>query len=265
MQHATISLIGLLRADSTVLDNFHIPEGLDKSTLFDEIIMECSEMEIVYPEPEFFKTAVGIWSMGQLANWEKLWKMYSLEYNPIENYDRYEDSHDYGVNKDNEVTNGSRGGGTKQTSAKNNTNTSTDTETRNMKDENTYTSHQEYDNTSQVKAFNESSWADREHNNGTTDENGKNTLEMTGTDKHKIDGSGDELTTTSTTQNESTNGNTDRNATNDLWRWGHTHGNIGVTTTQQMMEQELAFWGEKFNIYDFICREFKERFCILIY
>ena len=40
-------------------------------------------------------------------------------------------------------------------------------------------------------------------------------------------------------------------------------GNIGVTTTQQMIEQERNV--AKFNLYDTITEEFKLRFCILVY
>lgn len=41
------------------------------------------------------------------------------------------------------------------------------------------------------------------------------------------------------------------------------HGNIGVTTTQQMMKEERET--AVFNVYDFIIEAFKERFCIMIY
>lgn len=40
-------------------------------------------------------------------------------------------------------------------------------------------------------------------------------------------------------------------------------GNIGVTTTQQMIEQERNI--SEFNIYDYIVRSFKRRFCIMLY
>lgn len=46
-------------------------------------------------------------------------------------------------------------------------------------------------------------------------------------------------------------------------RNGRAHGNIGVTTTQQMIEQERNV--VKFNIYDYIVDSFKNRFCILVY
>ena len=41
------------------------------------------------------------------------------------------------------------------------------------------------------------------------------------------------------------------------------YGNIGVTTTQQMIEAEREV--VKFNIVDYIIGSFKKRFCILIY
>lgn len=41
------------------------------------------------------------------------------------------------------------------------------------------------------------------------------------------------------------------------------HGNIGVTTTQQMMKEERE--AAVFNLYDFIIEAFKKRFCIMIY
>lgn len=47
---------------------------------------------------------------------------------------------------------------------------------------------------------------------------------------------------------------------------GHTlraHGNIGVTTTQEMIKQQRQI--ELFNIYDIIIEDFKMRFCILVY
>lgn len=40
-------------------------------------------------------------------------------------------------------------------------------------------------------------------------------------------------------------------------------GNIGVTMTQELIERERAIM--EFNIYDYIIRSFKRRFCLLIY
>ena len=59
----------------------------------------------------------------------------------------------------------------------------------------------------------------------------------------------------------STTGRTDINTDNT--RTGHTHGNIGVTTSQQMLEAELNI--SKWNIYENIAKLFANEFCVMIY
>lgn len=46
-------------------------------------------------------------------------------------------------------------------------------------------------------------------------------------------------------------------------RKGRAYGNIGVMSTQQMIEMQREV--VKFNIYDYICESFQRRFCLLIY
>lgn len=43
----------------------------------------------------------------------------------------------------------------------------------------------------------------------------------------------------------------------------HAHGNIGVTTTQQLIREQRDI--DLFNLYDIIIEDFKIRFCILVY
>lgn len=57
-------------------------------------------------------------------------------------------------------------------------------------------------------------------------------------------------------------GGTDKNQFNDSLTRTET-GNIGVTTTQQMLKEERE--AAVFNIYDHIIEAFKKRFCIMIY
>lgn len=42
------------------------------------------------------------------------------------------------------------------------------------------------------------------------------------------------------------------------------YGNIGVTTSQQMLESEISL-RSKYDMYDIITSEFKQKFCIMIY
>lgn len=57
-------------------------------------------------------------------------------------------------------------------------------------------------------------------------------------------------------------GGTDSNLFNDSLTRTES-GNIGVTTTQQMLKEERE--AAVFNIYDHIIEAFKKRFCIMIY
>lgn len=45
---------------------------------------------------------------------------------------------------------------------------------------------------------------------------------------------------------------------------GRIHGNIGVTTNQQMIREELELRARG-NIVDIIAEDFKQRFCLLVY
>ena len=48
-----------------------------------------------------------------------------------------------------------------------------------------------------------------------------------------------------------------------LKRTMHTSGNIGVTTTQQMIQAQRDI--VRFTVYDTILQDFKERFCVQVY
>ena len=93
--------------------------------------------------------------------------------------------------------------------------------------------------TGKVAAFNSSSLADKNQNSGTS----------SATD-----------TETATTQYGKTKQETFSKSDSETIR---AHGNIGVTTTMQMIKEQRDI--VKFNLYDIITEEFKLRFCILIY
>lgn len=50
----------------------------------------------------------------------------------------------------------------------------------------------------------------------------------------------------------------------DITRNNHTSGNIGVTTSQQMLEQEIEV-SAKLNVMKMMVDSFKNRFCLLVY
>lgn len=239
MREATVSLLGMLNYDSTVLDSLTYPEGLDGDVLKDNLIAETAELELLYSSPYVLKSLIGIWSRKQNPVWEKLYATTQFEYDPIENYNRYEE-----VIED---TNGTKsaseqhGGTDSVASASGHTATDSGTDTT--------TGSRETDHS--VAGFNTASAAlqskDEEMSSGSLT-HGKTTTEM---------GTTSDTTTYGKTITDSAE------ETGSLERESHMHGNIGVTTTQQMIEQEREV--DKFNIYDYIIQEFKQRFCLMVY
>lgn len=66
------------------------------------------------------------------------------------------------------------------------------------------------------------------------------------------------------TNNGSNTGWTSDTSNSTGYHSGRVHGNIGVTTSQQMLQAELDI-APKLNVYDFIINSFKNRFCLQVY
>lgn len=89
---AKITLIGLNNfTDGHIFDLMSLPSGIDKNALINNILLNVGEFELLYPDAEFLKLAIGNWASVNSFTFEQLYKAYRSEYNPIENYDRYED------------------------------------------------------------------------------------------------------------------------------------------------------------------------------
>lgn len=221
-----LTVEGLYNYDDTLFDGFNVPEGLVKQIAIDTILMRTRELEILYPDFNYMKTRITIWSNKYQINWKKLYDTTVLEYNPIENYDRMEDWTD----TDDETS----------TSARDNTRNTTNT----VKSTSTNEIMNSVNVTDQNTAFN-AGLADhaKQITDGDTTENGSITNTETGKD----------------TENENVNGG----RTGRHTRTGRAHGNIGVTTSQQMIQSERDL--VIFNLYDVIAESFIENFCLMVY
>ena len=196
MSQAKLTLIGLYNYDNTIFDLLNVPEGITKDTLVNNILLRSSEFEVLYPDPDFLKSAIGDFSNAWQPTFERWVNALTLEYNPLENYDRKEDW----------------------------------TDTRNG------------------------------HNSGTT----SGRTNSTTTNKVSAYDAGDDLTTHDQdtivgADSSSSSGESHEGAKHD----GRVHGNIGVTTSQQMLisELDLGYW----NIYEKITDLFLTHFVIPIY
>ena len=206
-RQAWISFLGLYNWDDTLFENLALPEGFtadDKTILINNLLMETAELEVIYPDPDFMKSAIEAWSGKEVINWDRLYKLMLMEYNPIENYNRVEDS-----------DNQNRGA---------TTHSGKDISQGSASD--TITNH--------ITSFdsNDLQTHDRSQDiSGITDEirHGHVITDTTGYHLHS-----------------------------------QISGNIGVTTSQQMAEQEIDIT-PKLNIFDIIIKSFISRFCLLVY
>lgn len=82
-----LSIKGMYDFDNTVLDNLIVPEGIDLNDVKDNILLNCAELEVIYPELETMKSAIGIWARSEQTIWKKLLDTMTVEYNPIWNVD----------------------------------------------------------------------------------------------------------------------------------------------------------------------------------
>lgn len=99
--------------------------------------------------------------------------------------------------------------------------------------------------------------------NESNSENSVNTGESTGrvagfNSSELLDNSGASTNVSRTASNNVSRSDGDTNN-----RKGRIWGNIGVTTTQTMIEEQRHV--VKFNIYDFIINDFIKRFCLMMY
>lgn len=218
MSLAKITLIGCYNYDKTVLDGLFF-ENVDNETLKNILLMQCGEFELLYPDFNFMKNSIKVFSEKWKWCVAKWVRAINIEYNPIENYDRFES---YG-GEENVVNSAIMNNAQKATSNFN----------RGGSDVN--------NSEAKTSSYNSNVYQP-DNTNRTTNTYGLN----------------------ESNNNESFNNNkteTIEKRTPKLEN--HIHGNIGVTTNQQMLKSEfdIALW----NLYENICELFKSEFCIMTY
>lgn len=115
---ATLSLLGLYSFRGDILDDFKLPEGIDRDDFVEMLLFDTAELELLTPDPDIMKLLLGRWSNVRINAWSKMLDTETVEYNPIHNYDRQEDWVDDGTgsvkNSGSNITDLSVAGLTKQ-------------------------------------------------------------------------------------------------------------------------------------------------------
>ena len=222
-QMASTGLLDLLYYDDTIMDNFTVPDGIDRKLALDTIYQRCGLTPLYHPDPAWLKFYVGRWCSKNAKTWEELYKTTIQDYNPIYNYDRTEETTDTrsGTRKLSEDTSSN----TKQNGDTSVTDTSSDSSEHTLSADNSDSYEPGYKDVSSRQDTQASESSNR------VDVTGDRAVdETTGeTYSHKL----------------------------------RAYGNVGVTTTQEMLEAQRKV--VRYNIYNEIADSFKDEFCLYIY
>ena len=196
-------------------------KGVSKDQLIEHFLLSYGDLTPVYQDLKYLRRHVT--SVAHSLQWsiDHLWEVTQLEYNPIENYDRMENWTD-------------SGNCTFQKGK-------VDPEETVNKGNVTTTFGKVSDSTHKVAAFNSS------------------TPEVANTDNTTDSGSDSQTFGADTSHGSVTNG-LDESTTNGTHD-GRIHGNIGVTTSQQMIHQEIDLT-KAYNFLDEVCKLYADRLLI---
>ena len=279
---ANLSPLGLYNWDQTIFDLMQIPEALNRETLIDNLLAETAELEVLYPNPVVFKNLLGVWSAKNLDVWNRLYATTQYDYNPIENYNRYETGSDSGTGRtthsgtDTTTETTTHGGTDQRTEAithggSETENTTSDIEQggQDVVNGSRTTGHWIAGFDSQPVSADDDGLVKqtRDQEDGTTTTTYGRTEEGQGT---RTTNFGKTENVQETMNHGETIGKTGGlthgeqvATTNEGEHELHAHGNIGVTTTQKLIREQRQV--DLFNLYDIIIEDFKMRFCILVY
>lgn len=245
--------------NKSLFDLAVFPEGINKEDTINNILLQGGEFESLYSDPYFMQSAIGNWARKHYRTFDKWIKALNIDYNPLENYDRDESWWDYSKkDNDNTRTLDHQDKRTLDTQNKRTLDTQ-DEETRDISDKTTY--DKTTSTVNEVSAFDSSSYQPADQS--TMDEDGTVTVDGTGTDTFTHTGT-DTLDNTGTdTVDYSGTIKDEGGETVDSSHGGRIHGNIGVTTSQQMLQSELDI--SRWNIIEQITDLFITEFCIMVY
>lgn len=259
-----LSVVALYNYDNTLFNSMSLPEGVDGAILIDSIFAEAGELPVMYPDAVLFKRLLTSWSTRKLPLWTRYKAAIDAEYDLLHNYDRTEiESVEKELEGERERTNT----GTVSTNGTlEQDGTITDVYSDDATVEHTGTQKQQpaTTQTTNVNAYNASALVP----SGTIVMSGDDTRTDNLKDTTKDDSTNTKtLDTIDTTHNTVTNDLTEHEEHNDIdttERSLRAYGNIGVTSSQDMVNQELDLI-PRLDIYKIITDDFIDAFCIGIY
>lgn len=227
MSEAKITVIGFNNYMESINDDlfkyFVLPDGIDVDTVKNNILIKGGDFEVLYSDPFFMQQSIDVWSKKWFDTFAKWYKALTTDYAPLENYDRIEEWTDKNTGKDTHIGSG-------------NVDTTTELDNKTIDDSSSTTEHK-------VSAFDASTYQEKD------------------LEENKYDNTTD-FESDGKTHTETSDSKTIDTAS-DHTHNGHIHGNIGVTTSQAMLEAELNV--RRFSLIENITDVFLREYTIPIY
>lgn len=219
----------LLDYDNSIFDNFTPPEdpdgvAVDEQLIIDHIIYKYGDAPLMTPDPVVMKYYIGAWSERKKPLWDRFYAAVLKDYNPIENYNRTEKHKTKNTHGHKITTDDDLTHGETVTTDDNVTHGLTTESKISADDSSTYQPDSQISN----------SGTDYHHiGEGHTGKDERDITEThSGTDLEEIE--------------------------------SNISGNIGVTTSQQMLGSEIDLI-PRLDLIDFIADDFHNEFNLLVY
>jgi len=282
-----LTLFGMYDYDPTLFDGLVMPDRFNHDDVVNVILEKCGDLYPYYQVPSWLKNNMTVWARRMYHQFERMIDVLYEDYDPLENYNRYENSTD--TPRETVTTTHSGSDSETHSGSDTETHSGSDTETHSGIDTETNSgsdtvtgnttittqlgstttasankaafdsgAYQPVDQTITTTSGGDTSTENRsdttQHGHIVTDQHGHIITDQHGhiiTDKHGhviTDQHGHVITEVNSGNHEFAS---------------RIHGNIGVTTSQQMLEAELAT--REFDIYDKVAEIFAKQFMIRVY
>lgn len=246
---ARMTIVGmenhLNHKEKSIIDSWTLEdiESFNNETLLASIIFKGGTFEPLYTDPDFFYYMCAFFWKKWERTFTKWFEAFEIKYNPLENYDRHEEWSESHEDSGTVDTTDTRSVATTETTDNDSTEARTESRTT---DNDTTTENS-------VSAFDSSSYSDKDKTVSENDISESVAENITGTN---------DTTFTSATNDNNTIG-TESSNEGSIEHEGHLHGNIGVTTSQEMLKSELEI--QSWNIYEHIADIFIREMCVAVY
>lgn len=243
-------------------------EQIVPEDLIGEILQETAELEVLFPDPDYMQTAIARWSRTRMFQWERMYTALYAEYEPLWNKDAHiTETHTMGPESETRIYGQKQGstayGQTQNTTAYGQTQ---DTTAYGARSSTSTLGARHAEGQNQVSAFNSNAFEPAEKSISDQNSATDSTSELAHTDT--VTGASHTDTMTGASHTDTV---TEQQHTDTISSLQHKdeidrveQGNIGITTSQQMLEAEMKVRAA-YDLYQIIAHEYIRKFCLMIY